>query len=229
MKLIFVPGAGNGGLVWYYQSKYFPDSDAVSLIGHPEGQPCASVEDYAIWLHQYIQDHGYSDPVIAGHSMGSAVAQTYALKYPGEVKGLILIGSGARLRVKPDFLSALKALIDAPKSKLRKFEEVFYNHVAPEIKDLVLDNIIEVGARVLLNDFQACDNFDIMDKVPQIKAPTLVICGTQDDMTPLKYSHYLVDKIPGARLVVIENASHMVFLEKPQEVNQAIEDFIKSL
>ena len=229
MKLIFVHGAGNTGFVWYYQTKYFPDSDAVSLVGHPEGQPCTSVEDYAVWLHKYIHDHGYSEPVIVGHSMGGAVAQTYALKYPGEVKGLILVGSGARLRVRPDFFSALKALIDAPPGKLREFEEMLYGHVAPEIRDMVLDKVVEVGAGVFLNDFQACDKFDIMDKVHQIKAPTLVICGTQDDMTPLKYSHYLVDNIPGASLVAIQGASHMVFLEMPQEVNTAIEEFIKRL
>ena len=229
MKLIFVHGAGNTGFVWYYQTKYFPDSDAVSLVGHPEGQPCTSVEDYAVWLHKYIRDHGYSDPVIVGHSMGGAVAQIYALKYPGEVKGLVLVGSGARLRVSPDFLSALKALIDAPPVKLREFGELLYGHLAPEIRDMVLEKVTEVGARVFLNDFQACDKFDIMDKVHQIKAPTLVICGTQDDMTPLKYSHYLVDKISRARMVAIQGASHMVFLEMPHEVNTAIEEFIKRL
>jgi pimeloyl-ACP methyl ester carboxylesterase len=229
MKLIFVHGAGNTGFVWYYQTKYFPGSDAVSLVGHPEGQPCTSVEDYAVWLRKYIHDHGYSEPVIVGHSMGGAVAQTYALKYPGEVKGLILVGSGARLRVRPDFINALKALIDAPPGKLREFEEMLYGHVAPEIRDMVLDKIVEVGARVFLSDFQACDKFDTMDTVHQIKAPALVICGTQDDMTPLKYSHYLVDKISGARLVAVQGASHMVFLEMPQEVNTSIEEFIKRL
>jgi pimeloyl-ACP methyl ester carboxylesterase len=68
-----------------------------------------------------------------------------------------------------------------------------------------------------------------MDKVHQIEAPTLVVCGTEDDMTPVKYSQYLVNKIIGAKLVVIEGGSHHCFLEKPLEVNRAIEKFLKSL
>jgi pimeloyl-ACP methyl ester carboxylesterase len=48
-------------------------------------------------------------------------------------------------------------------------------------------------------------------------------------MTPPKYTKYLVDRIEGARAVIISGATHMVFAEKPEEVNKAIEDFLKSL
>lgn len=229
MKLIFVPGAGNTGLLWHYQTKYFPDSDAVSLIGHPEGQPCYSIEDYAAWLHKYVQGHGYADPVIVGHSMGGAVVQTYALNYPGGIKGLVLISTGARLRVRPDFLSALEALVYCPPSKFREFMRRLYDRVPHEIRDVLTDKVVEVGARVFLNDYLVCDKFDIMDKVHQIDVPTLVICGTEDDTTPVKYSQYLASKIGGAKLVLIEGATHTVLLEKPQEVNRAIEAFIESL
>jgi len=68
-----------------------------------------------------------------------------------------------------------------------------------------------------------------MDKVNQVAVPTLVICGTEDDMTPVKYSQYLVNKIIGAKLVVIEGGPHHCFLEKPLEVNRAIGKFLKSL
>jgi pimeloyl-ACP methyl ester carboxylesterase len=68
-----------------------------------------------------------------------------------------------------------------------------------------------------------------MDKVHQIEAPTLVICGAEDDMTPIKYSQYLADKIAGAKLAIIEGGSHHFFLEKPQEVNRAIEAFLNGL
>jgi pimeloyl-ACP methyl ester carboxylesterase len=68
-----------------------------------------------------------------------------------------------------------------------------------------------------------------MDKVHHIEVPTLVICGTDDDMTPVKYSQYLASKIAGARLAIFEGGSHLVFLEKPDEVNRAIEDFLRGL
>jgi pimeloyl-ACP methyl ester carboxylesterase len=229
MKLIFIHGAGNTGLVWHYQTEYFAASDAISLPGHPQGKPCTSVDDYAEWLHRYVQDRGYSQPVLVGHSMGGAVAQTYALKYPEDVKGLILVGTGARLRVMPDFLKLLEDGIDAPAEWLKNMIEPLYSRVAPEVREKAINGVVNVGVAVQLNDFRCCDKFDIMDKVNQIAVPTLVICGTEDDMTPVKYSQYLVNKIIGAKLVVIEGGSHYCFLEKPPEVNRAIEKFLKSL
>jgi len=161
--------------------------------------------------------------------MGGAVAQVYALNYPRDVKGLVLVGTGARLRVKPDFLSLLEAGIDAPGVWLKDLVEPFYSRVDTAVKERVISKVAEVGAAVQLNDFRCCDKFDIMDKVHQITAPTLVICGTEDEMTPVKYSQYLANKISGAKLVIVDSSTHMVFLEKPEEVNKAIEEFLKGL
>ncbi len=229
MKLIFVHGAGNTGLVWHYQTKYFTDSEAINLPGHPEGKPCASIYEYAEWLHQYIQRKGYSQIVIAGHSMGGAVAQMYALSHPQDVKAVILVDTGARLRVKPDFLKLLEQGIGAPSEWLKKIVELSYTRVDPEVREKVINKVLEVGTAVQLNDFRCCDKFDIMDQVNQIAVPTLVICGSKDDMTPVKYSQYLVDKIPGARLVIVEDGTHLCHLEKPAEVNRAIEEFMRAL
>ena len=229
MKLIFIHGSGNTGAVWHYQIEYFSTSEAVDLPGHPEGKPCTSVEDYADWLHRYILDRGYSESVLIGHSIGGAIIQTYALKYPENVKGLVIVGSGTRLRVSPQFLSLVEAGIDDPAAWLKDFIEPFYTRVAPELRDKVIKKVIEVGAGVQLNDLQCCDKFDIMNEVGQIKVPTLVICGTEDQMTPVKYSQFLADKISGSRLVIIEGGTHYVFMEKPDEVNTAIEDFVKEL
>jgi pimeloyl-ACP methyl ester carboxylesterase len=229
MKLIFVHGAGNTGLVWYYQTEYFADSEAISLPCHPEGKACTSIDDYAESLHQYVHNKGYSQLVIAGHSMGGAVAQVYALNYPQDVKALMLIGTGARLRVRPEFLKLLEDGIDAPAEWLKNMIEPLYSRVATEVREKVINGMVNVGVAVQLNDFRCCDKFDIMDRVNRIEVPTLVICGAEDDMTPLKYSQYLVNKIAGARLVAIEGGSHHCFLEKPLAVNGAIEEFLKSL
>ena len=229
MKFIFIHGSGNTGLVWHYQTRHFADSEAISFPGHPEGDPCSSIEDYTGWLHQYVLEKGYSELVLAGHSMGGAVAQMYALNCPQYVKGLILIGTGARLKVRPDFLSLMEAGIEAPDTWIKNSVEPFYSRVAPAVRDKVINEVADVGVRVQLNDFKCCDEFDIMDRVHQITAPTLVICGAEDEMTPVKYSQYLADKIPAARLIIIEGGSHLVFMEKPEEVNRAIGEFLRGL
>jgi pimeloyl-ACP methyl ester carboxylesterase len=229
MRLIFIHGAGNTGLEYYYQTKYFKYSEAPNLPGHPEGKPCTSIDEYAQWLHEYVNRGDHSQPVIAGHSLGGAIALMYALNYPKDVKALILVSTGARLRVRPDLLKKLEDSIDNPAQWLKKVVEPPYNRVAPDVAEKIVNGMAKVGPAVQLNDFRCCDKFDVMDRVSQISVPTLVISGTEDDMTPLKYSQYLADKIAGARLVIIEGATHHCLLEKPVEANRAIETFLNKL
>ena len=158
MNLIFIHGSGNTKEVWHYQTIYFPDAEAVSLPGHTSpGEPCTSVEDYVDWLHNYILEHKYSHPVLVGHSLGSAICQIYALKYPQDVRGLILIGAGARLRVAPEFISMMQEGIRDPSSWLKNFIEPRYSRVAPEVREKVIAKVAEVGAAVQLNDMFCCD------------------------------------------------------------------------
>jgi len=63
-----------------------------------------------------------------------------------------------------------------------------------------------------------------MDRVDRIKAPTLVICGSEDGMTPVKYAQHLASKIGGARLAIIEGATHLAFMEKPAVEEPAVEE-----
>ncbi len=229
MKLIFIHGAGNTSLLWQYQTKYFTGSEAINLPGHPEGKVCTSMDEYVQWFHQNVYRGVYLPLVIAGHSLGGAIALRYALSYPEDVKALILIGTGARLRVRPDLLKKLEDSIDTPEQWLKKVAEPPYSRVAPDVTEKIVNGMAKVGAAVQLNDFRCCDKFDIMDEVSQIAVPTLVISGTEDNMTPVKYARYLADKITGAELVIIEGATHYCQLEKPVEVNRAIEMFLNKL
>ena len=88
---------------------------------------------------------------------------------------------------------------------------------------------MRIGPAVMLSDLLCCDKFDIMDRVHNIKLPTLVICGSEDEMTSVKYTEYLADKIEGAIKVIVDGATHAVARERPKEVNQAIESFLAGL
>jgi len=230
MKLIFIHGAGNTSKVWHYQIEHFPDAEAVNLPGHlSPGSSCTSVEHYVDWLHGYILGQKYSDPVLIGHSLGGAVAQLYALKYPRDIKALILIGTGARLRVAPELLSLIRDGIDNPSGWLENFVKPLYSRVAPEVGEEIIEKIARSGAAVQLNDMLCCEKFDIMDKVHQIKVPTLLLWGSEDEMTPPKYCSYLATKIQGAKLAIIDGGTHLVFAEESEAANQAIKQFIGTL
>ena len=228
MKLLFIPGSGCARGEWVYQTEYFAGSEVVVFPGHPEGKPCSSIDEYVEWLRGYIHQHRYQDVILVGHSMGGAIAQLYGLKYPGEVKGLVLVATGARLRVFPAFLAMLEEMItDA--AAWQKYLEDEYGTIAPEVRQPLVEEGMQIGPAVTLNDYLCCDKFDVMGEVHKIKLLTLAICGSEDKKTPVKYTEYLTDKIEGATQVVVEGTSHWVHLEKPKEVNQAIAKFLGRL
>jgi len=230
MKLIFIHGSGNAAQVWQYQIQHFSDAEAINLPGHlSPGEPCASIEDYVTWLHCYILEQGYHAPVLVGHSLGGAIVQMYALKHPEDIKAIILAGTGAKLRVAPQYLSAMQDGMKKPSTWLQNFVEPQYSHIEPELRGKLIAETVKVGAKVQLNDFLCCDKFDILEKVHQIKVPTLVLCGSEDVMTPPKYSSYVAAKIGGARLIVVDGGTHYFFAEKPEVANQAIEQFLNGL
>jgi len=228
VKLLFIPGAGCGKQAGRCQTEYFNGSEAVALRGHPEGRPCSSIDGYVEWLRGYIHQQQYQDVVLVGHSMGGAVAQLYGLKYGDEVKALVLIGTGARLRVLPDLLKAVEEMVTDEATWIKYLAER-YRSTVPEIRQIVIEERMRIGPAVMLNDLLCCDKFDIMDRVHTIKLPTLVICGSDDERAPVKYTHYLASKIDDASEVIVNGAGHWVQTQKPEQVNQAIDSFLVSL
>lgn len=229
MKVTFVHGSGAYGGVWRYQTECFSDSDAINLPGHPEGQALDSVEAYAEWLREYIDGMGYKDVVLAGHSLGGAIALQYALKYPDKLKGIIIIGSGARLRVHPAFFAELEDAIEGDPERWWQQVAGSYGLTPKDYAREVLETQKTIGPAVMLNDFLCCDRFDVMDSVEEIKLPALVICGDRDMMTPVKYAEYLESRLANAQVVIIPGATHFVFAEKPEAVNKAIGAFLQSI
>jgi pimeloyl-ACP methyl ester carboxylesterase len=227
--LIFIHGSGDSSLAWHYQIEAFPQAKAVDLPGHPEGEPCPTIEQYTEWLSDYILSNKYEPAILAGHSMGGAIAQMHAIKHPENTTALILIGTGARLRVDPALLSMIGDGIANPEKWFNDVVKPFYKDILAEAKEPILKRIKENGAKVQLNDMLCCDKFDIMDELEQIKVPTLIICGSKDILTPPKYSSYLASKISGAKLVIVDEGGHLVFGEKPRAVNQAIDEFLVNL
>jgi pimeloyl-ACP methyl ester carboxylesterase len=87
--------------------------------------------------------------------------------------------------------------------------------------------MMDVRPTVVYGDLLACSNFNVEEQTKEISVPTRVICGSEDKMTPLKLSEYLVDNLPNASLSSVEGAGHMVMLEKPEEVSKDIRAFLE--
>jgi pimeloyl-ACP methyl ester carboxylesterase len=229
--VVFLHGAGGGHQHWLYPVRdlSWSPSYAPDLPGHgrSEGVAADTVSSYGDWTVAFLDALGQDRAVLVGHSMGGAIAMDVALRYPHRVAGLGLVASGARLRVAPAILEGLR---QDKGGTVRLLTEYTYG---PEVTDEMLRlgrrQLDETPADVLVQDFTACDRFDVMERVGHLTAPTLVVCGTKDRMTPIKYSIYLRDRIAGASLQLVEGAGHMVMVERPQAVVRALSDFLAGL
>ncbi len=228
MTLVFLHGSGCTSVVWEQQLEFFEGSLALNFPGHPEGAVLDDVSALSAWLIETIKEKNLSDVVLVGHSLGSAVAMQAVLDEPQLFKGLILIGAGARLKVMPQLLSTLTDLVKT-NAVLPDFLLAANQQIPEPFKSNINESIKANGVNVLLNDFTACDKFDVMDELAQLNIPTQVIVGDKDQMTPLKYASYLKELLPNARLTIIENATHMVFAERAELVNKTIQDFLTSV
>jgi len=227
-RVVFVHGAGGMARAWDLQRLAFPDAVALDLPGHAEPGPgCRRVEDYGAWLHTTVQARGWVPAVIAGHSMGGAIALWYALTHPDDLAGIVLIATGARLRVHPEILAALRR--DYPAAVDRIVQLSLGEGASPRLRTRLRETMLGMSPDVTLGDFEACDAFDVRDRLGAIRLPALVVVGSEDRMTPPRFAEYLCDHLAGARLVVVAGAGHSVPLERPREVNQAIREFRETL
>lgn len=152
---------------------------------------------------------------------------TLALDFADRISGLVLVATGARLRVAPTILEGIR---DAFESTAETITRLAWSPEAPaRLTKLGHQALLETGPDTLLGDFIACDRFDAIERMGEIEVPALVIAGTADQLTPVKYARFLVQQIAGADLLTVEGAGHMVMLERPTGVTQAVQGFLGSL
>lgn len=230
--VIFIHGAAGNHLVWGLQAHALADcarAVALDLPGHGRSDLPGrnSVEAYRDVVLGLLDALAFERAIIVGHSMGGAIAQTLALSHPDRVAGLGLVGTGARLRVLPAILEGV--LNDLAATAKLVIENSYAPGLDPEFQRRAEEEFCACPALVTYGDFAACNQFDAMTRLVEIRAPTLVICGREDRMTPPKYSVYLATRIPNAYLVLIDQAGHSVMIEQPDQVNAALIDFVEFL
>ena len=222
--LILVHGAGGDHLHWGAAVRNLRSASVygLDLPGHGRsgGSGCRSIDDYAAFVARFIDALRLKRVIIAGHSMGGATAMTTALNYPQQVAGLILVGTGARLRVLPKIL---EGTLDDFENTVELICEYAYARQAPrELVHQGQQHMRQVHPQTIHDDFAACNMFDIAQRLGEIRCPTLILCGTEDMLTPPKYATFLAERIAGAELKLVEGAGHMVMVEKAGEVAEAM-------
>jgi pimeloyl-ACP methyl ester carboxylesterase len=226
--LLLIHGAGATRLDWPASIRQLPGAEvlAIDLPGHGDSPGAGSdrIEAYRERVLAFLDALRVERVMWVGHSMGSAIALSAGLDSRERVATLILVGSGARLRVNPAILELVANEESRPEA-IELFASACFGSdssqrmIAPWRTRLV-------DSRGLRDDLRACDGFDVMGRLAEITCRTLVVCGEEDRMTPVKYSRYLADGIAGAELCLVPNAGHMVMLEKPRAVADEVRAFL---
>ncbi len=228
--LLLIHGAGGRHDHWPPHVRRMTCATVIApdLPGHgrSEGDGCRSIPDYANEIVSLMDALEIPQAILGGHSMGGAIVQTLALTAPERVAGMVLVGTGARLRVAPQILEGIRS--DFEQTVEIVLEYAYGSAIPPDLLALGKRTLLETPPEILYGDYLACDAFDVMDRLVQLNAPTLIICGAADRLTPPKYACYLHEHLPDSQLALLEGGGHMVAVEQPEAVARLVQEWIRA-
>ena len=201
-------------------------SFALELPGHGESDVAqiSDVKEYSRVVLEFLEAKKLKSVYLAGHSMGGAVVLASVMSKAELLRGVILIGSGAKLRVKDSILGGVKSDFEATVDEIIGY--TFSPTADPSLIRESTRSLSKCHADTLHGDFIACDRFDVLSELESITTPTLILCGEDDLLTPPKYSQFMSDKIPNTKLSIVPQSGHMVMLEQPGIVGDLISQFM---
>lgn len=224
-KLVFIHGAGCTPAVFAEQLRAFPDAQAPALPGHGIPGTPRSVTEFADAIDRELTGAGGS-LVLAGSSMGGAVALELALRRHPAVRGVVLLGSSAKLRVAPAIFEAIDT--DFP-AAARMLAGHFFARPTNQQTEASVAIMMEVGQAQTRRDFEACNSFDVMDRLGEIEIPVLTLTGESDVMVPPKFAQAVADRVRNGEARILPEAGHLLFIERPAETNDQLRAFVQKI
>lgn len=224
--LVFLHGAGLTPRVFTQQLKAFPNSVAPPLPGHGVPGNPSSIDAFADAIAQTLRARGVTDAVLVGSSMGGAIALELALRRDPSAGAVVLLGSSGKLRVAHAIFDAIDNDFRAAAQMLAGY---FFAHPTDERLSEVVTQMLSVGQAQTRRDFEACDSFDVLGRLEEIKVPLLALSGENDVMVPPKFALALADRVPAAQARILPDAGHLLFIERPEDTNEALRTFVSSI
>jgi pimeloyl-ACP methyl ester carboxylesterase len=233
LPVVLLHGAGGNHLSWPPEIRRLPGVRvfALDLPGHGKspGRGQQSIAGYARCVLAWLEAVGLQRAAFIGHSMGGAIALELAIHHPENVSALGLVATGTRLPIAQDILTNAASQTTYRKAGETLNRLAFSACADTRLAELALQRMAETRQSVIYGDLLACNEFDVSQDIEKIQQPTLVLCGSDDRMTPVRYSQFLADGIPSGRLVIIPGAGHMVMFEAPRAMADALEGFLSGV
>jgi non-heme chloroperoxidase len=237
--------------VWVKQFESLPARGlrvvAFDTRGHGEsrcGDTGHSIENLAWDVRTVLDELDLHNVILVGHSMGGVAAQAFAVQFPeiarARVQGLVLLSSLAktqvsatrRLRCAAERVSdrlELARVMANPDLGLMLARLGFGRDPVASHVELARQMLLECPTDTGREAVRALLGMDLTPDLPRIELPTLVIGGTADLLTPPAEARRMARLIPGARLVLLERAGHMIMLERADALDELLLDFAREL
>jgi 3-oxoadipate enol-lactonase len=235
--LVFTHGNMGFGQQFFLQTRIFRtryrcilhDSRGCGLSGKPHAE-IYDTKTHASDLHTILQALGIQKAVHIGHSFGGPIALQYYFDYPEEVAGLVCIGShsaGHQLAISEEQVLALYETLEGRRSI---FETVIthekfakFNPYGADIEAMLQREACKPPIYASKATCRGFFRLDFTERLSEVRVPALILCGDEDKPVPLETaSKVLAEKIPDARLVLVQDTGHFPHMEKPEIVNEAI-------
>ncbi len=244
--VILIPGFASGAWTWFRQIDDL-SKDFRVITFDPRGIGKSKIDELTnLSMQTFVEDVlqildelKIEKANVLGASFGGFVAQELALRVPERLDKLILActTAGGANHVRPS-VEILRSFSPDPTlplgEKIRKFirpaftDEFNENHADEVEKVCRMREQNTVSDAVYLAQLQSAFSLDTESRLSKIKNKTLVITGDKDNVVPMQNSVNLAANLPNATLKIIENGSHLFFIENAVEFNRAVEEFLKT-
>ena len=238
LPLMLIHGLGSSSRDWEKQIEPFARSYQVitfDLRGHGRSSKPSgpySVRMFAEDTAELIRALGIAPLHVIGISMGGMVAFELAVNYPEFLQSLTIVNSYPEMRVETlrEHIMLWRRYLLLELLGMRGTGVMLGRHLFPypeqsELRKLFVQHWAENDKRAYRNSLHALANWDVEAHIGEINCPTLIVASDQDYL-PLEEKRAYAEKIPNAKLVVIENARHAVTAERPEQFNMEVRKFL---
>lgn len=239
--VILLHGAGMDSTIWQLQTRYLAhrglQAIAVDLPGHgrSDGPPLESIEAMGAFVVELMDAAGWHAAHLVGHSMGSFVALEAAAALAERCSSITLMGAAPAMPVHPQLISDAEADLPAAAALMAAWGHAKPAHIGQNPTPGMWMTggaraLVERSDRgVLATDFRACAAYEgAIEAATATIAPSTVIIGRGDKMTPPKAGRALADALNDPTLIELDATGHSMMTEAPRAVRSAILDAVRA-